>query len=102
MTRHRLDRGGNRQANCALHRIVLVRIAHDPDTRRYFDRRVKEGRSKLEVMRILKRYVARDLSALAESPERSLALPITVAQRADLNAICRHRSGSYSAKRVAS
>jgi transposase len=61
VTRHRLDRGGNRQANCALHRIVLVRIAHDPDTRAYFDRRIKEGRSKLEVVRILKRYVARKI-----------------------------------------
>jgi transposase len=61
VTRHRLDRGGNRQANSALHRIVLVRIAHDPETKAYFERRVKEGRSKREVIRILKRYVAREV-----------------------------------------
>ena len=41
--------------------IVLVRIAHDPNTRAYFERRVKEGRSKLEIIRILKRYVAREV-----------------------------------------
>lgn len=61
VTRHRLDRGGNRQANAALFRIVLVRIAHDPDTKAYVERRIKEGRSKFEVIRILKRYVAREV-----------------------------------------
>jgi transposase len=60
-TRHRLDRGGDRQANSALWRIVMVRIAHDPATRAYFERKVKEGRSKREVIRLLKRYVAREL-----------------------------------------
>jgi transposase len=52
--------GGDRQANSALWRIVMVRIAHDPDTRVYYERRVKEGKSKAEVIRILKRYVARE------------------------------------------
>ena len=61
VTRHRLDRGGDRQANSALWRIVMVRIAHDPDTTAYFQRRVKEGRTKPEVIRILKRYVAREV-----------------------------------------
>jgi transposase len=61
VTRHRLDRGGDRQANSALWRIVIVRIAHDPETRAYFERRVKEGRTKPEVIRILKRYVAREV-----------------------------------------
>ena len=59
--RHRLDRGGDRQANSALWRIVMVRIAHDPDTTAYFERKVKEGRSKRDVIRLLKRYVAREL-----------------------------------------
>jgi transposase len=53
--------GGDRQANSALWRIVMVRIAHDPETRLYFDRRVKEGKTKHEVIRILKRYVAREV-----------------------------------------
>jgi transposase len=61
VTRHRLDRGSDRQANAALWRIVMVRIAHDPATKTYFDRRVKEGRSKPEVTRTLKRYVAREV-----------------------------------------
>ncbi|HEV3311397.1 MAG TPA: IS110 family transposase [Chloroflexota bacterium] len=60
-TRHRLDRGGDRQANSALWRIVMVRIAHDPTTTAYFERKVKEGRSKRDVIRLLKRYVAREL-----------------------------------------
>jgi len=57
----RLDNGGDRQANSALWRVVMVRIAHDPDTKVYFERRVKEGLSKRDVIRILKRYVAREL-----------------------------------------
>ena len=57
----RLDIGGDRQANSALWRIVMVRIAHDPRTTTYFERRVKEGHTKRDVIRILKRYVAREL-----------------------------------------
>lgn len=59
--RYRLDSGGDRQANSALWRIVMVRIAHDPETTAYFERRLKEGRTKREVIRILKRYVAREV-----------------------------------------
>ena len=51
----------DRQANSALWRIVMVRIAHDPETQLYFERRVKEGKTKAEVIRILKRYVAREV-----------------------------------------
>ena len=58
---YRLDDGGDRQANSALWRIVMVRIAHDPETTAYFERRVKEGRTKRDVIRILKRYVAREV-----------------------------------------
>jgi transposase len=61
VTRHRLDRGGDRQANAALWRIVMVRIAHDPETKAYFERKLKEGRSKPEIIRLLKRYVAREV-----------------------------------------
>ena len=59
VTRHRLNRGGDRQANRALWHIVISRLASDPDTQAYMERRLKEGRSKREVIRILKRYVAR-------------------------------------------
>jgi transposase len=64
VTRHRLNRGGDRSANQALWRIVLVRMSCDPDTRAYVERRTKEGKSKREIMRCLKRYVARELYPL--------------------------------------
>ena len=58
-TRFRLNRGGDRQANAALYRIVLTRMASDPRTRRYVARRRAEGLNTAEIMRCLKRYVAR-------------------------------------------
>ena len=61
VTRHRLNRGGNRQANHALWRIVFTRMSSDPRTRAYVERRLLEGRSKPEIMRVLKRYVAREV-----------------------------------------
>lgn len=59
--RHRLNPGGNRQANHALWRIVFTRMSGDERTRTYVARRTAEGRSTREVMRALKRYVAREL-----------------------------------------
>ncbi len=59
--RHRLNRGGDRSANQALWRIVMVRVASEPRTRAYVVRRTTEGRSKREIIRALKRYVAREL-----------------------------------------
>jgi transposase len=61
VTRHRLNRGGNRQANHALWRIVFTRMGSDQRTRTYVERRLLEGRSKPEIMRVLKRYVARQV-----------------------------------------
>ena len=55
VTRYRLNRGGDRQANSALWVIVLARMSADPRTRAYVERRTKEDRSKGEIMRILKR-----------------------------------------------
>ncbi len=57
--RYRLNRGGDRQANAALYRIVLTRMSSDPDTRRYVARRRAQGLNNAEIMRCLKRYVAR-------------------------------------------
>jgi len=57
--RVRLNRGGDRHANAALHQIVVVRMSHDDETRTYVQRRLEEGLSKRETMRCLKRYVAR-------------------------------------------
>ena len=59
--RHRLNRGGDRQANAALYRIVLTRMSNHPETRRYVTRRRDQGRNTTEVMRSLKRYVARQV-----------------------------------------
>lgn len=59
--RHRLNRGGNRDANRALWVVVLSRLATDPRTRRYVERRTTEGRTKKEIIRCLKRYVAREI-----------------------------------------
>ena len=59
-TRYRLNRGGDRHANAALYRIVLTRMSSDPRTRAYVTRRRAEGRSNREIVRCLKRYVARE------------------------------------------
>ncbi|MGW3730253.1 IS110 family transposase [Streptomyces sp. NPDC000851] len=59
--RRRLNRGGNRQANAALYRIVMTRIRWDERTRSYPERRTKQGMSKREIIRCLKRYVAREI-----------------------------------------
>ena len=59
--RHRLNRGGNREANHALWRIVITRMSWHPETRAYVERRTKEGLTKKEIIRCLKRYVAREV-----------------------------------------
>jgi transposase len=59
--RHRLNRGGDRHANNALWRIALVRMRCHPPTRAYVERRTKQGLSKLDIMRCLKRYIAREV-----------------------------------------
>jgi transposase len=59
--RVRLHRGGDRQANAALWRIVMVRIAHHPKTTAYYHRKLQEGRAKKDIIRLLKRYVAREV-----------------------------------------
>jgi len=61
VTRYRLNRGGDRQANSALWGIVITRLRSDPRTQMYMERRLKEGRSKPEIIRVLKRYVAREV-----------------------------------------
>jgi transposase len=60
-SRHRLSRGGGRNANKALHHVVLVRMGSDARTKEYVTKRTLEGKGKREIMRCLKRYVAREL-----------------------------------------
>lgn len=59
--RHRLNRGGYRQANNALYTITIVRMRHDPKTRAYVEKRIKEGKTKPEIIRCLKRHIARQI-----------------------------------------
>lgn len=59
--RHRLHRGGNRQANSALHVAVIVRMRYCPRTQAYVARRTCEGKTKPEIIRCLKRYLAREV-----------------------------------------
>ena len=61
--RHRLNRGGYRQANAALWRITLLRLDCDPRTKDYLAKRIKDGESKTEAIRCLKRYIAREVFA---------------------------------------
>jgi hypothetical protein len=61
VTRLRLHRGGDRQANSALWGVVITRLRSDPRTQAYMARRLGEGRSKPEIIRVLKRYVAREV-----------------------------------------
>jgi len=67
--RHRLNRGGDRQANRALYTVAVTRIAHDADTRAYVERRTATGLSKAEIIRCLKRYIARELYKILTHPK---------------------------------
>ncbi|MEU7748143.1 IS110 family transposase [Nonomuraea sp. NPDC049158] len=71
--RHRLNRGGDRQANSALHTIVLARLRWDPRTRDYVERRITDGKTRREAIRCLKRYIARDIYRMIRNPQRTKA-----------------------------
>lgn len=74
-TRHRLNRGGDREANKALYLLAVRRIGWDPATRAYVARRTTEGLSKLEIIRCLKRYLARELFPLLATNPTLAPLP---------------------------
>lgn len=71
-TRHRLNRGGDRAANSALHIIAIGRLRTDPRTKAYMAKRTAEGHSKLEVIRVLKRYIAREVFTLITQRRREI------------------------------
>lgn len=73
--RHRLNRGGNRQANWALYEIAIKRMAYDERTRRYVARRTSEGKSRREAVRCLKRYIAREVYRVLMDPNPDGAAP---------------------------
>ena len=66
--RHRLDRGGNRQINAAIHRIAVTRARCDPETQDYIARKRAEGKSTREAIRCLKRHLARRIWHLLQPP----------------------------------
>ena len=68
VVRHRLNQGGNREANHALWRIVMVRLSCDPRTKAYRARRQAEGKSLREIIRCLKRHIAREIYRLLVDP----------------------------------
>lgn len=77
--RHRLNRGGDRQANAALYRIVLCRLRWDPRTKAYMQRRTAEGLSKKEIIRCLKRLIAREIyQVLTRDNTEPIPLPQAV------------------------
>lgn len=94
--RHRLSRGGDRRANHALHRIVLVRMRHhEPRTEAYFTRRRTENLSDRDITRCLKRHIANEMFTLLTRPptnplpgpllrrqRQALGIPLTAASQA--------------------
>jgi transposase len=76
--RHRLDRGGNRQLNCALHRLAVNKANWDPDTAGFLARKQAQGKSRKEALRSLKRHLARRVWRLLRSaPAPNATLPPT-------------------------
>jgi hypothetical protein len=73
--RHRLNRSGNLQANAVLHRIAVVRLRWHEQTQSYAARRTGEGLSKAEILRCLKRFIARGIfhTLLGRPPMRTAA-----------------------------
>jgi transposase len=72
--RHRLNRGGDRALNRAIHTIALTRVRSCPRTRAYVERRTAQGKTPREIRRCLKRYIARELY-------RQLTRSMTLASR---------------------
>ena len=88
-SRHRLDRGGNRQLNCALHRLAINKGKWDPDTAAYLARKQSEGKSRKEALRCLKRHLARRvwkllLATPPAAPRRSTPAIIVTAAPAPM------------------
>lgn len=94
VTRHRLNRSGDRQLNRALHTIVFVRLRHHPETQAYAARRAAEGKSPRETMRCLKRHLARRLFKLLEHAVEPVATSLEPAVRTAAPAPPIRRAGS--------
>lgn len=82
--RHRLDRGGNRQLNCALHRIAVTQGRIHPPAREFLARKQAEGKSRMEALRCLKRHLARRVWKLLVDSERGISMTPVDTQRGKL------------------
>jgi transposase len=80
-TRHRLNRGGDRQLNRALHTIIISRLKHDTRTHDYLTRATQNGKTRRDTIRSLKRYLARHLYRLLEHPHTTAPGTITIGTR---------------------
>lgn len=93
-TRHRLNRGGDRQANAALHRIALVRMSYEPRTRDYVARKRALGHSNKEIIRCVKRAIAREvftlLTTIVEVPVTDDLRPLRQARKLSLTTVAEH------------
>ena len=78
--RHRLDRGGNRQLNCALHRLAVTKGRLDPETAAYLARKQAEGKTRREAIRSLKRHLARRVWHLLQ-PDPATTIPTSTPRR---------------------
>ncbi|QOR47020.1 IS110 family transposase [Trueperella pecoris] len=72
--RHRLNRGGDRKLNSALHMVAIVKMTHDEETKKYVAKRQKEGKTNREIRRCLKRYIARRVYRTLNS-QHTLLIP---------------------------
>lgn len=70
--RHRVKRGGDRAANSAIHIIAIGRLRLDPRTQAYAAKRIAAGNSKLEAIRSLKRYIAREVFGIIMRPQKQI------------------------------
>ncbi len=95
-TRHRLDRGGNRQLNCALHRLAVTKGRLDPNTAAYLTRKQAEGKSRREALRCLKRHLARRIWRLLQAPADVHAPAPSPPPAATTRAITIHCNTPYS------
>jgi transposase len=76
--RHRLDRGGNRQLNCALHRLAVNKGRYCPETKAYLARKQAEGKTRMEALRCLKRHLARRVHRLLTTNANTPATPLAL------------------------
>jgi transposase len=91
--RHRLDRGGNRQLNCALHRLAVSKARLDPETAAYLARKQAEGKTRREALRCLKRHLARRVWRLLQPAETAATKP-PIISRAGVMIHCNAPSGT--------